>query len=53
MEIYIPMEGETLLQQNLQLLKNCEKEEEESYLLADCKRSYFPNFSLVLSANMY
>ena len=45
------MEGETFLQQNLQLLS--EKEEEESYLLADCKRSYFPNFSLVLSANMY
>ena len=42
MEIYIP-------EQNIQLLG--EKEEEESYLLADCKRSYFPNFSLVLSAN--
>ena len=30
-----------------------EKGEEKKDILTDYKRSYFPNFSLVLSANMY
>ena len=41
--------------QNMQFL--CKKEEEKNYILTDYKRSYFrsysPNFSLILSANMY
>ena len=51
MEITIPMKSSILFSQNMQFL--CKKEEEKSYFLAANKRSYFPKFSLVLSANMY
>ena len=50
MEIYIPMESSNP-SQNIQLLG--EKGEEKSNFLTDYKRSYFLNFSFVLSAKMY
>ena len=43
MEIYIP-------KQNIQLLG---EKEEKSHTLTAYKRSYFPNFSLVFSGNIY
>ena len=43
--------AQSILWQNMQFL--CKKEKEKSNILTDNKRSYFPNFSLVLSANMY
>ena len=50
-EIYKPMESSILSLTKYAIFMK--KEEEKSYFLTAYKRSYFPKFSLVLSANIY
>ena len=49
--IYMPMKSSILSLTKYAIL--CKKEEEKSHFLIAYRRSYFPKFSLVLSANMY